>query len=122
MATQLSIIVGGTALPDNVTSIKRSDELLWSEGTGRSASTGQMSGSVVAQKQTWQLEWGPLTQDQYDTVRGAVGAGFASLAITIDDAAVASATVYRGNVTGTFLGTFGGEAWWDGVSVDLIER
>lgn len=121
MAT-LVISVGGTTLPDNVTSLKRSDELLWSEGTGRSASDGQMVGSVVAGKQTWEVEWGPLTAAQYATVRSAVGGGFMALSITLNGASVASCTVYRGSIAGELMGVFGGVAYYTGVAVQLIER
>lgn len=121
MAT-FAISIGGTVLPSNVVSLKRSDELLWSEGTGRSATTGQLAGSVVAQKQTWQVDWGPLTQAEYDRIRSAIGGGFRALRIELNGAVVANATVYRGTITGDFMGVFGGVAYYEGVSVDLIER
>lgn len=120
----LTITVGGTTLPGGVVELKRNDELLWSEGTGRAASSGQMVGSVVAQKQKYSIRWGVITEAQYSTIRSAIGAGFLSLAITINNASFASATVYRGTLAGEFLGVVGNTAvaYWKDVTVELIER
>lgn len=121
MAT-FEIKVGGTALPPEVTSLQRSDELLWSEGTGRSASTGEMSGSVVAGKQTWTVSWGVLTAAQYAAVRSAIGGGFKPLSVKLDGATVADCTVYRGTVSGELMGVLGGVMYYRNVSVELVER
>lgn len=121
MAT-LTVSVGGTVLPGDVTSLSRSDELLWSEGTGRAASSGTMTGSVVAKKQTWTLKWGPVTQAQYDAIRSAIGGGFVNLVIRLGSATLANATVYRGSIAADLLGVFGGTAYYGGLSVQLIER
>lgn len=118
----VTVIVGGTTLPSGLVSLKRSDELLWSEGTGRAAGSGQMVGSVVAKKQTYTLEWGPLASSQYAIVRNAAGNGFVSLSITIDGAAFANCTVYRGKVDGELMGIYGGSAWYRGVVLELVER
>ena len=118
----LTISVGGTTLPGDVTKLKRGDELLWSEGTGRAADSGQMTGSVVASKQTWEIGWGPITQAQYDTIRGAVTGGFLALSISLNSTSIASATVYRGSISGSVLGVFGGTTYWENVAVQLIER
>lgn len=121
MAT-LTVKVGGTTLPGEIVELKRGDELLWSEGTGRSASTGRMVGSVVAQKQTWSIRWGVITAAQYTTIKTAITSGFLSLAITINSASAASITVYRGTLAGELLGVFGGTEWWKDVTVELIEQ
>ena len=118
----ISVKVGGAALPGNLVELKRSDELLWSEGTGRSASTGAMAGSVVAQKQTYTLTWGPITAAQYKSIRSACGPGFESLSIEVNGAELADCTVYRGNISGTLMGVHGGTAWYRDVSVELVER
>lgn len=114
--------VNGAALPGGVVSMKRGDELLWSESTGRSASTGAMTGSVVAKKQSYTLEWGVLTAAQYRSVRNAVGSDYAALEIEVNGAVAVSCTVYRGTVSGELLGVFGGTTYYKGVSIELVEK
>ncbi len=118
----VNVSIGGASMPGGLVAIKRSDELLWSEGTGRAATTGQMVGSVVARKQSYTLEWGVLTASQYATVRGVAGSGFVSLVITVDGATLADCTVYRGKVDGELLGVIGGTTYYKGVTLELVER
>ena len=118
----LEIKFGGAALPDNVTELKRGDELLWSEGTGRSASTGEMAGSVVAEKQTWSVSWGPLTVAQYTTLRNALVGGFKALSIKLAGSTLANITAYRGTVSGELMGHIGSTTYYKGVSVEFVER
>ena len=121
MADALRIIVAGTAMPEGVVALKRSDEMLWSEGTGRAATDGLMTGSVVAKKQTWNIQWGMLTKAQYDVVRS-IPVGFFQVSIESNGATLALISCYRGNVAGEFVGVHGGTAYWKDVTVDLIER
>ena len=126
MAT-VSISVGGTSLPGaKVTGLKRNDELLWSEGTGRSASSGQMTGSIVAEKRTYSIEFGPLTASEYATVRGVAGKGHEFCAVSISVAGSSlengSRSFYRSAVPGELMGVFGGVAYYGGVAVELVER
>jgi hypothetical protein len=118
----ISVTVGGTSMPANIVSLKRSDELLWSEGTGRSASSGAMVGSVVAQKQTYTIEFGILSAAQYSTVRGVAGSGFVSLVISVNNSQLTSTTVYRGTTTGELLGVYGGTAYYKNVTLELVEK
>lgn len=118
----LVVTVGSTALPGDIVALRRSDELLWSEGTGRSASTGALSGSVVAQKLTYTIEWGVVTASQYQAIRSAVGLGFMPLTVSVNGATAASATVYRGGISGELLGVVAGVAYYRGVTVELVER
>lgn len=121
MAT-LTIRVGGTLLPGEVTGIKRGDELLWSEGTGRAASSGLMAGSVVAQKETWSIEWGVITAAQYEAIKSACGRGFKTLTVVAGSTTLVDGTFYRGTINGDLLGVYGGVAYYKGVSVDFVER
>ena len=118
----VSVTVGSTTLPTNITALKRGDELLWSEGTGRSASSGAMVGSVVAKKQTYTLGFGPLTATEYETVRGVAGSGFVSLVISINSTQLVSTNVYRGTITGELMGKLGGTVYWNKVSLELVEK
>ena len=117
----LTVTVGGVALPDGIVSVERGDQLLWSEGTGRSATTGEMVGSVVARKQTWAVRWGVVTQAEYDRIR-AVPTGFFQVVVAEGAATLASITCYRSEVTGQYLGAQGGVGHWKDVEVQLIER
>ena len=117
----LEVKVNGTALPDGIVAIERGDEMLWSDGTGRSATTGQMVGSVVAKKQTWALRWGVVPQADYDSIR-AIPQGFFTLLVTAGGTQLASISAYRSNVTGQYLGIHGSTGWWRDVEVQLIER
>lgn len=117
----VTVTVDGKALPSGLVSLKRNDELLWSEGTGRGATDGKLVGSVVARKQTYSLQWGMLTQAEYDLVKGIKG-GFVPVRIAIGGATICNMTGYRSNVSGDIAGYAGGRLWWKNVSVDLIER
>ena len=115
------VSIGSTVLPDGIVSIKRGDELLWSEGTGRAAVSGLMVGSVIAQKMTFTVKWGVITQADYDAIRAAATGGFFNLRIELDGA-VTTMAAYRGSITAEHLGTFGGVGYWKGVTVDFVER
>lgn len=121
MAT-VTVKLNGTALPGGLTSLKRSDELLWSEGTGRSASNGKMTGSVVARKQTYSLGWGVITSESYAAIRSAANSSaFMELSAVVGGSSVASCTVYRGNISGDLLETIDGTAYWKNVTLELVE-
>lgn len=118
----VEVRVNGTLLPGDLTDMKRSDELFWSEGTGRSATTGTLSGSIVARKATYQLDWGPVTKAQYDAIRAACDAAtFMTLQIRINTLLIANLTVYRSNITGDLLQAIGSDIWYKGVSVQFVE-
>lgn len=118
----VTIRINNTTLPGGVVAIKRSDELLWSEGTGRSATSGNMVGSVVAKKQTYSIEWGVITQAQYDAIRSAIVQGFFTLTITVGSTTLANISAYRGTISGQLLSTIGTSNYWKGVTVDVVER
>lgn len=122
MAAPLTITLNGTALPGEITALKRGDELLWSEGTGRGATNGLLTGSIVARKQTWHIEWGVITQAQYNSIRNLITGNFQTLVVVANGQTLANIVVYRGNIDGEYMGTHGGTAYWKGVTVDLIER
>ena len=122
MATAFSARVDGTALPEGVVSFSRNEELLWSEGTGRAANSGLMVGSVVAPKTTYMISWGPITQADYAAIVAAFPLGFFAFSATAGGGSVANVTAYRGTIAAEYMGMYGGEAWWKGVSVEIIER
>ena len=118
----VEVKIGNTTLPGDIITMKRSDELFWSEGTGRSASTGRLSGSIVARKMTYTFEWGPITQAQYDAIRTAAdSATFMTLSVKVNGSTVASTTVYRSNVAGDLMQVAGGTTYYKNVSVQFVE-
>lgn len=122
MAEAITVKVNGITLPSELVSLRRGDEILWSEGTGRSADNGLMVGSVVATKCTYTLEWGVITQDQYAQIISAIGAGFFNFQVITNGGTIANISAYRSNISGDYLGKFGGVAYWRGVTVEIIER
>lgn len=116
-----SITVNGTALPSGVTKFTRGDELLWSEGTGRGASSGLLVGSIIAQKQTYSVEWGMLTHAEYTALRNAIPNGFFTLVATANGTTICNITAYRGAITENFLGTLTTNYWRD-VAVEFVQR
>ncbi len=122
MADALKVTLNNTVLPAEIVELTRNDELLWSEGTGRSATTGAMAGSVVAQKQTYTIKWGVITAAQYSAIRTAAAGGFIPLKIEVNGAVLANITVYRGAIPGTLLGKFGNAVYYKDVSLELVQK
>lgn len=117
----LTLKCGSTTLPQGVTALKRSDELLWSEGTGRGADNGLLVGSVVAKKETYTITWGILTEAQYAVIRGLAG-GFWTFNAKLGSATLANFSAYRGAVTGEFVNTISGQNYWRNVTMEVIQR
>ena len=115
----VSITAGGTVLPSPV-EMTASDEIIWSADTGR-AESGQMLGDVVAEKATWEIRWGVLTKAERELIRSKLTSGFIPVTITIDGSSV-TLTVYRGTLTGSILGTFGGVTYFKDPAVTIIQQ
>lgn len=114
-----TITANGVPLPSPV-EIATSEEIIWSANTGRST-TGLMVGDVVAEKRTLNIRWGILTTAEYDSIRSNLRSGFHPFTITVDGSA-ATITAYRGAITGTMLGTYGGVTYYNDVSVSVIQQ
>lgn len=115
----VSIKANGVTLPSPV-EITTTDEIIWSSNTGRSTS-GKMIGDVVAQKQTFEIKWGVLTEAELQLIRSNILAGFHPFTLTIDGTAV-TITSYRGNIVAPILGTFGGVTYRKEASVTIIQQ
>ena len=116
----ISITIGGTALPvGELVSCRRSDELLWSDGTGRSASTGALCGSVVAEKFTYELRWGVIDQTTLNSIKTILGTSFKTITVKVNNTTVASSTVYRSNIEAEMVEGCAG--YYKDVTVSLIE-
>lgn len=112
----LTIKGNGIIIPAPV-SIESSGELIWSENTGRGAS-GDLIGTALAEKKTFDLTWGVLTQQEYDTIVSALPAGFFPFQIGSQ-----TVTVYHGTIKAEHLGYVGdGGYYYRSASVSLIQK
>ena len=115
----ISIWADGQALP-SPTELSTSEEIIWSSNTGR-ASDGGMIGTVIAEKRTFQLRWGVLTAAEYESIRTKLAAGFHPFTLVMDGTS-ATVEAYRGTLSGTVLGTFGGATYYKDASVSVIQQ
>lgn len=124
-----TVKVNGTALPGEIIECRVGRELLWSEGTGRSADNGTLVGSVVSRKQTWTVTWGVITQAEYNAIC-AIPEGFFNLLITDGNTTLADITAYRSDIQAYLLGTFpntrlnplSGTRYWKNAEVQFTEQ
>jgi hypothetical protein len=115
----VTIKANNTLLPSPV-AIDTSDEIIWSANTGRSAS-GKMLGTVIAQKQSFNVKWGVLTKGELETIKTNVKAGFYPFEISMDGDR-ASLSSYRSTLTYSVLGTYGGVTYYNNATVTIIEQ
>jgi hypothetical protein len=116
---------GVTALPSPV-SIKPSHEIIWSENTGRAQSgtnRAKMIGDVVAEKKTYAIQWGILTEAQFGQITAKLTAGFFYFAVATTLAAARSAAVpfYRGEIQYEIL-PVGSQTYYNNVSISVIQQ
>ena len=114
-----AISANGVTLPSPV-EIGTSEEIIWSANTGRST-TGLMVGDVVAEKRTLNIRWGVITAAEYGVIRSNLRSGFHPFTVTVDGN-TATITAYRGAITATMLGTYGGVTYYSDVSVSVIQQ
>ncbi|MBL1125766.1 hypothetical protein F9856_06370 [Streptococcus suis] len=108
--------IGGVALA-SPTEISINDEIIWSSGTGRSAS-GLMTGDVIAEKRTVAIRWGILTEAERNVIKSHLRAGFFTVTIL-----GRSITGYRGTITEALLGRLSdGITYYKELSVTIIEQ
>lgn len=111
---------GGVALPAPV-SITDSDQTIWSANTGRTSS-GQMVGTVVAEKKTFTIKWGVLTDTEVALIKKHMPTGFFDLTIRNADGEKTH-TVYRSALEKEVLGYMGGGGfYYRSLSVTLVEQ
>lgn len=115
----VTISANGVTLPSPI-EIGTSEEIIWSANTGRST-TGLMIGDVVAEKRTLNIRWGVLTAAEYDSIRTNIRSGFHPFTITADGTTT-TITSYRGAITATMLGTFGGVTYYRDTAVSIIQQ
>jgi len=111
---------GGVELPAPIT-MSVSDEIIWSEDTGRTLSGG-MVGDVIATKQTISVVWGILSGPDVATIKRAMPAGFFDFTFRAAGGNI-TIPVYRGAIKDDAIGMLGdGIMWYRSVSVELIQK
>ena len=113
------IKANGVTLPSPV-EMTASNEIIWSSNTGRSP-TGKMIGDVIAEKETFAITWGVLTQTEFNLIKNNLAAGFLPFTVTIDGSPT-TITQYRGTLTREFLGTYGGVTYYKEAQVSIIQQ
>lgn len=117
----LVIKANGVTLPSPV-SISTTNEILWSSNTGRSTSSGKMLGDVIAEKETFSIQWGIMTKADQKKIVNNLKSGFHTVQFIFDDETVNLAS-YRGTITSEHLGYIGdGIYYYKSVSCEIVEQ
>lgn len=114
-----------TELPSPV-DLKKSDELIWSENTGRAQSgtnKAKMIGDVVATKNKYEIKWGILTATELNSIRTHLPKGFFYFAAATSASSAQSnaSTYYRSEISYDIIQA-GPNVYYKDVSVSVIEQ
>lgn len=106
--------------------LKPSLELIWSQDTGRAqtgANKAKMIGDVIAEKKTYNIQWGMLDATEFAKVKSKLTSGFFYFGIgtTMALAKTDASKFYRGNITYEIV-PIGNTLYYKGVTVDVIEQ
>ena len=106
--------------------LKRSNEQIWSENTGRAQSGSNkatMIGDVVATKKTYQIKWGILTSSQINTINSLLTKGFFYFAAATSLATAQSNATkfYKSELTYDILQA-GPNVYYKDAAVSVIEQ
>lgn len=110
-----------TALPSPV-ELRKSEEQIWSENTGRTVSSGAaMVGDSVAEKRTYSISWGIISQSELDQIRTRMKRGFFTFKV-VRGGVTEQFSAYRSNIETEFLGEYGGVAYYKSASTEVVEQ
>ena len=114
-----------TALPSPV-SVKPSNEIIWSQNTGRAQSgsnQAKMIGDVVAEKITYAIEWGIITSAEFTVIKTNLTTGFFKfgMATSLASAKTNAISAYRSQINYEML-PIGNTIYYKNVTVDVIEQ
>ena len=121
-----STVAGMTILPSPVEA-KRSKEIIWSQDTGRTVgSNAKMIGDIIAEKETFQIRWGVLTEADFNSICTALtyipdGFFYFAMADTLAHAKSNAKKFYRSEIQGDPL-PIGDTLYYNNVSVSVIEQ
>lgn len=114
-----------TELPSPV-DLKKSDELIWSENTGRAQSgsnKAEMIGDVVATKDKYEIKWGILTEAELNSIRTHLPKGFFYFAAATSSSSAQSnaSKYYRGEISYDIIQA-GPNVYYKDAAVSVIEK
>ena len=112
-------------LPSPV-SVNPTFEMIWSENTGRAQSgsnQAKMIGDVVAEKVTYNIKWGIITDAEMTTIKTKLPKGFFYFGVgtTLANAKNNAKKFYRSEIAGDYL-PIGNNIFWKDVAVSVIEQ
>ena len=118
--------IGSMTLLPSPTEVTPTNELVWSEDTGRAQSgyeKAKMIGSVVAEKRTYVVKWGVITEAEMNSIKSMLPKNFFYFGVgTSQASAQANAgRFYRSTITGNML-PIGNTLYYKDVSVSVIEQ
>ena len=118
--------VNGMAELPSPDEVKTTYEMIWSENTGRAqsgANQAKMIGDVVAEKKTYAIKWGVITDSDMTSIKSKLTTGFFyfGVATTLAGAKAVATKYYRSEIAGDYL-PIGDTIYWKGVAVSVIEQ
>lgn len=118
--------IDGMAVLPSPSEVTSSSELIWSENTGRAQSgenQAKMIGDVVAEKRTYAVKWGVVTDAEMTSIKSKLTAGFFYFGVgtTLANAKAVATSYYRSEITGDYL-PIGNTIYWKDVAVSVIEQ
>lgn len=116
----------GMSLLPSPTDLQPSHETIWSENTGRAQSgtnKAKMVGDVVAEKITYNIKWGILTQAEMNLIKSKLTAGFFYFGIgtSASQAQNSASKFYRSEIQYAIL-PIGNTLYYKNATVDVIEQ
>ena len=118
--------VANMALLASPVAVKQSKELIWSENTGRAQSgsnKAKMIGDVVAEKETYNIKWGIITNAELTTIASHLPKGFFyfAMATSLTSAQNNAIKCYRSQIDYEVL-PIGNTIYIKDATVDVIEQ
>lgn len=123
--TVTELIVDGVALPTpKLEGVKITRNKIWSANTGRLESTGEMVGTIVAQKTKLEISWPPLSMEEIARIEAAVSSDipFHSLKFTDMAGVTRTLSVYFGDPEYTIYSYSEGVQRVNDAKVSAIEQ
>ena len=119
-----STLTTADKLPSPV-SIKQSNEQIWSQNTGRAqsgANQAKMIGESIAEKKTYEIQWGIITYAQFTEIRTKMPQGFFYFGLSTSAPIQNASKYYRGTITGEMISIGDGTTRYKNVTVTVIEQ
>ena len=86
--------------------------------SGHRSASGLMTGDVIAEKRTFSIKWGIITEAERNLIKSKLVAGFFTANILGQPI-----TGYRGTITETVMGRLSdGVTYYNGLSVSILEQ